>query len=110
MCNNGNNLSITEYPGLNDSVISLNNDFNKVKLDKYPTAALNVSKFASRSKRKVGGGRNSTKKFLRDARTEVRKRHNGSVDKRKQSDYRKNSGSRKRSEENTHNNSKIYQR
>ena len=96
--NNANNLSITEYPGLNESLVSLNHDFGKMKFGEYVPPQIH---YPNKSKKKSGYGRNSTKKFLRDAHTEVRKRHNGSVDKRKPHDYKKSSGSRKKSEEGT---------
>ena len=92
---NANNLSITEYPGLNESLVSLNNDFVKMRIGDYVPPPINHPQ----NKKKSNAGRNSTKKFLRDAHTEVRKKHNGSVDKRKAHDYKKSTGSRKRSEE-----------
>lgn len=95
VANNANNLSITEYPGLNESLVSLNHDFGKMKFCEYLPPQIHYPK----NTKKKGNGRNSTKKFLRDAHTEVRKRHNGSVDKRKPNDYKRSSGSRKRSEE-----------
>lgn len=86
---NANNLSITEYPGMNESLASLGHEGGKVKFGEYMPQA----------EKKVNVGRNSTKKFLRDAHTEVRKKHNTSVDKRKVHDYKRSTGSRKRSEE-----------
>lgn len=91
MAGNGNNLSITEYPGMNESLASLNQDFIKYKIGDYPPSTTH--------KNKSNGGRNSTKKFLRDTHTEIRKKHNCSVDKRKAYEYKKSTGSRKRSEE-----------
>jgi hypothetical protein len=91
---NANNLSITEYPGLNESLVSLNHDFGKMRFGEY--APQNMSQA---NVKKTNGGRNSTKKFLRDVHTEIRKKHNTSVDKRKANDYKRSTGSRKRSEE-----------
>jgi hypothetical protein len=93
---NANNLSITEYPGMNESLVSLNHDFGKIRFGEYAPQNLNVS-----NAKKSNVGRNSTKKFLRDVHTEVRKKHNTSVDKRKVHDYKRSTGSRKRSEEGT---------
>ncbi|CAI2368223.1 unnamed protein product [Moneuplotes crassus] len=92
---NANNLSITEYPGFNESLASLNHDFGKVRIGEY--VPQNIS-HKNMSKMKVG--RNSTKKFLRGVHTEIRKKQSGSVDRRKSHDQRRASGSRKRSEEN----------
>ena len=91
---NANNLSITEYPGLNESLASLNPDFAGARIGGY--APQNISQ---PNVKKLNAGRNSTKKFLRDAHTEFRKKHSGSVDKRKPHDYKRSTGSRKRSEE-----------
>jgi len=95
VANNANNLSITEYPGLNESLISLNHDFGKMKFGEYVPPIVHHPSHA----KKKGNGRNSTKKFFRDAHTEIRKKHNGSVDRRKDYGTKKSTGSRKRSEE-----------
>lgn len=90
---NANNLSITEYPGLNESLMSLNPDFGKMRIGDYVPPTISHPNV-----KKVNGGRNSTKKFLHNAHTEIRKKNSGSVDKRKY-DQKRNTGSRKRSEE-----------
>ena len=50
---NANNLSITEYPGMNESLASLNQDFVKYKIGEYPPSANHKNKHTV--------GRNSTK-------------------------------------------------
>lgn len=54
-----------EYPTLNDSLISLKSEYKKARIGDYvPT---NLSKTNTK---KDKNGRNSTKKFLRDARAQ----------------------------------------
>lgn len=91
---NAGNLSITEYPGLNESLVSLNQDFAKMRLGEYMSNAYR----SGQSKGKKDNGRNiSSKKFLRDAHTEIRKKNSGSVTRKK--GEKKNTGSKKRIEE-----------
>lgn len=68
LAGNANNLSITEYPGLNESLQTLNHDFGKMKIGEY--VPLKISKHKVK---KINVGRNSTKKFLRGVHTEIRK-------------------------------------
>ena len=77
MGGNPNNFSI-DYPGLNESLITSHNDFDKAKIADYST--INNKKQTSK--------RNSTKKILRDINADVRQKHNGSVDKHKPYEYR----------------------
>ena len=91
LAGNANNLSITEYPGLNESLVSLNHDFGKMRLGEYVPQSIPQNNI-----KKNNVGRNSTKKFLRGVHTEIRK-HSGSVDKRKAHDHKRSNGSRKRS-------------
>ena len=69
---NPNNLSL-DYPGFNESLLSSHNDFDKAKIRDYATIKNNRQA--------------SSKKILREINAEIRKKHNGSVDKHKPYEY-----------------------